>query len=155
MRLVYPEAALRETRRVLKPGGRVALAVWAALEDNPWTGGVREALDAVGAGAPVAPGQPGPFALSAPNAVEDVLDVAGFDDIEVEPLDLQFEAPSLDAWWEYVLQTSPSAGDAVAGLSPAEHYKLRDAVDAGYARYVREDGSLLMPGRALVAAATA
>jgi SAM-dependent methyltransferase len=155
MLLVDPEAALRETRRVLKPGGRVALAVWAALEDNPWTGGVREALDAVGAGAPAAPGQPGPFALSAPNAVEDLLDVAGFDDIEVEPLDLQFEAPSLDAWWEYVLQTSPSAREAVAGLSPAEHYKLRDAVDAGYARYVREDGSLLMPGRALVAAATA
>jgi SAM-dependent methyltransferase len=155
MLLLDPEAALRETRRVLKPGGRVALAVWAPLENNPWTGVVRAAIEALGAGTPAAPGQPGPFALSAPGALEDLLATAGFDEIEVAPLDVQFEAPSLDAWWEYVMQTSPSAGDVVAGLSPAEHYKLRDAVDAGYAAYVRDDGSILLPGRTLVAAATA
>jgi hypothetical protein len=43
----------------------------------------------------------------------------------------------------------------VAGLAPAEHYKLRDAVDAAYAPYVREDGSVEIPARALVAAAGA
>jgi hypothetical protein len=43
----------------------------------------------------------------------------------------------------------------VGALSPAEHYKLRDLVDAGYAPYVRDDGSLHAPARALVAAATA
>jgi ubiquinone/menaquinone biosynthesis C-methylase UbiE len=155
MLLVDPEAALRETRRVLKPGGRVALAVWGPQEDNPWTGVVREAIDALGAGPPVDPQRPGPFSLSAPGAVQEVLETAGFDEVEVEALDVRFEAPSREAWWDYIVQTSPTVGDVVGALAPAEHYRLRDAVDAGYAAYVRDDGSLLMPGRALVAAATA
>jgi len=75
--------------------------------------------------------------------------------VEVEGLDLTFEAESVDAWWDVVLQTSVSMAEAVRGLPPADHYKLRDAVDAGYAGFVRDDGSLLLPARALVAAATA
>ena len=36
MLMADPAAALAETRRVLRPGGRLALAVWDALERNPW-----------------------------------------------------------------------------------------------------------------------
>ena len=43
----------------------------------------------------------------------------------------------------------------VAGLSPAEHYELRDAVDAAYAEFVTADASVAIPGRTLVAAASA
>jgi SAM-dependent methyltransferase len=153
MLLVDPEAALRETRRVLKSGGRVALAVWDELERNPWMGVVREALESSGV-AP-APAGPGPFALGAPGAVQELLETTGFDDIEVEPMDLTVDFPSVDAWWDYVMLTSVTTAEAVRGLPPAEHYKLRDRVDAGYAPYVRDDGSLQVPARALVAAATA
>jgi SAM-dependent methyltransferase len=36
MLMADPLAALVETRRVLRPGGRLALAVWDALAANPW-----------------------------------------------------------------------------------------------------------------------
>jgi hypothetical protein len=51
--------------------------------------------------------------------------------------------------------TSGSTVEVVRTLSPADHYRLRERVDAGYAPYVRDDGSLQVPARALVAAATA
>jgi hypothetical protein len=54
-----------------------------------------------------------------------------------------------------VLQTSVTTAELVRGLAPAEHYQLRDLVDAGYAPYVRDDGSVQLPARALVAAAAA
>jgi SAM-dependent methyltransferase len=155
MLLVDPEAAARETRRVLKPGGRLACAVWDALEHNPWMGVIRQALVDSGVAPAAVPEGPGPFSLGSPDAVRELLDATGFDDVEVQPLDLDVDFPSVDAWWDHVMQTSMSTAQIVRGLAPADVYKLRDLVDAGYAPYVRDDGSLHVPARALVAAATA
>ncbi len=35
---VHPATACHEIQRVLRPGGRLAAAVWGAREDNPWLG---------------------------------------------------------------------------------------------------------------------
>jgi hypothetical protein len=125
------------------------------MDRNPWFGVLRGALNEREVLPPPPPDAPGPMALSTPGAVEEVLETAGFDDVEVEQLELSFDPASLDEWWEYATTTSPTVGDAIQTLSPADHYKLRDLVDAGYAPYVQDDGSLKLPGLALVAAATA
>ena len=58
-----PARAAREIARVLRPGGRVALAVWGPREQNPWLGVVFDAVSAQ-LGTPMPPpGIPGPFSL--------------------------------------------------------------------------------------------
>jgi SAM-dependent methyltransferase len=156
MLLADPEAALRETRRVLRPGGRVALAAWAGPEDNPWLARLGHVLVEHGVMEPEPPDRPGPLAFARrPGQIEELLDAAGFDDIETDTVDFAFRAASLDDWWEQSMRRSGRFLRAVTALDPAEHYRLRDAVDAAYAPYVRDDGSVEIPARALVAAASA
>jgi SAM-dependent methyltransferase len=155
MLLADPEAALRETRRVLRPGGRLALAAWDTAAHNPWLARVGEVMVQRGLVEPPDPAEPGPLAFGVPGRIEELLDATGFDDVEVQAIDFAFHEPSLDAWWEHLVETSGRTARVVAGLSPAEHYGLRDAVDAAYAPYVAADGSLAIPARALVAAAGA
>jgi SAM-dependent methyltransferase len=154
MLLADPETALRETRRVLRPGGRVALAAWAGPKENPWIARFRQVGEELGLAEPVPPGTPGPMAFARPGLIEELVDAAGFDDIETDAVDLSFRAPSLDAWWEHTLRTSGWAQQLVAELSPADHYRLRDAFDAAYAEFATDDG-LVLPARTLVAAASA
>jgi len=156
MLVADPATALGETRRVLAPGGRLALAAWADPQDNPWISVARQQISEISAPETAAdPDEPNMFAFREPARIEQLLGDAGFTEIQIEQVDIVFEYKDLDDWWDTQLDFSATLRDAVGALTPAQRDEARDAIDARLARYVADEGSVGLPGRTHVAAATA
>jgi hypothetical protein len=74
---------------------------------------------------------------------------------EIDQIDFTFRFPDLDEWWDAQLELSPGLREGVASLTPAQRDDLRDAIDARLAPYVADDGTVALPARTHVAAASA
>jgi SAM-dependent methyltransferase len=150
-----PEAALRETRRVLRPGGRLALAAWAGPEDNQWSALPVRLLIERGLVEPPQPGRPGQFAWAREGIIAEHLEAAGFVEHEVRTVDFRQRFASVPAWWEAQKQLSMVTADADRALDAAGRDELLAALARAAEPYVQPDGSLLVPARTWVAAAVA
>ncbi|HUJ35361.1 MAG TPA: methyltransferase domain-containing protein [Solirubrobacteraceae bacterium] len=152
---VDPEAALRESRRVLRPGGRIALAVWDEAPANPWATITTRALVELGHTAEPDPDAPGMFALGAPGRLQTVLENAGFVEVFIDAVEPPRAFESVD---EYIAETddlSNMFGEALDPLSDEQRAAVLARVAELAQPYVGADGVLRLPARSLVAAAEA
>jgi SAM-dependent methyltransferase len=67
--------------RATRPGGRLAMLVWRGIEENEWLREIFGAIDRVLPMPPAPADAPGPFALSNPGRVRDLLAGAGWADV--------------------------------------------------------------------------
>ena len=82
-----PVAAYTNIGGGLRPNGTIALLAWRTLPENEWLMSLRSAL-AVGRELPMPPPDaPTPFALADPERVRSILGSAGFDGVELKPID--------------------------------------------------------------------
>jgi SAM-dependent methyltransferase len=133
-----PRAAFRNLRAAARPGGRLSLVCWQELARNPWAARPLEAvmrlLPASAMPDMLREGRPGPFFLSDPARVREILEAAGWQNVSLEPLEMPLHlggAATLDEVVDYSLQIGPAAraiADAPEALKPALASALREAL---------------------------
>jgi SAM-dependent methyltransferase len=152
---VDPEAALREWRRVLRPGGRVALAAWDEPPFNDWATIPTRAMVELGHMAPPDPDAPGMFILSAPGRLQELLESAGFVDAVVDSVPTPRAFDSLEQYVAETREISSFFGAAFDPLAASQREEVVRKVAELAQPYTSPDGSVRFTGRSLVAAADA
>ncbi|MGH2750469.1 MAG: class I SAM-dependent methyltransferase [Actinomycetota bacterium] len=153
MLMADPAAALAQTRRVLRPGGRLTLAVWGAPERNPFF--MIIALSLVQRGhlpPPEPPPAPGLFAMASAARTTALLEGAGFGEVHTEEVAVRFALPDVDEYLSVVAASGP-LGLALQGLSDAERAEVKAEVEDSFPRFAAEHGYEI-PGVALCAVAS-
>jgi enediyne biosynthesis protein CalE5 len=147
-----PVRALPEMRRVLRPGGRVALAVWDVPTKNPFFTLMGAVVSQFVPMPPPDPMAPGLFRLAPPGALETVLRAAGFSSIFVESraMTLAYESP--EAYWQVQADLAAPLKAALATLGPAEVERLKSALFEALGPFIEGD-AVRMGAAALCASA--
>jgi SAM-dependent methyltransferase len=142
--------ALREMRRVLKPGGRLALSVWSRIEDNPCMAALVAALHRH-AGEEAANNRRAPCALGDAAEAERLVSDAGFTGVRLQTLTETERFPSPEALVAAQLGATPFS--TRGALSEETVHAINQDVRAALASYLRDTGELAAPMRAHVVVA--
>jgi SAM-dependent methyltransferase len=120
-----PVAAIREMLRVLKPGRKLALAVWHLAEANPFFYTLSRALERYVDSPPLAPDAADAFRFANSGRLREVLDEAGAIASSERLLRFTIEAPvSVEDFWALRIEMSEKLREKIAMLSG---HQLREA----------------------------
>ena len=142
-------AALSEMWRVLRPGGRLAVAVWDALDRNPGYAAMAALLQRL-FGDRVADALRAPFVLGDPEALHCLFTEAGFHKIEIHTSDGTARFPSIESW----VHTDVKGWTLADLIDDAQYEEFRRAAETELASHVQRDGTVAFRSPAHMVRAT-
>jgi SAM-dependent methyltransferase len=140
MLMIDPAKACVETRRVLRPGGRLALSVWAARELNPAIFLAGRVLVELGHYPPPDPEEPGAFVMADPERVRQLVVGAGFAEPEIEEVPFRWRFANQDAYWRFLAEAAGSFSPVLQALSPEAQDKVWERVHEGARPFYSGEG---------------
>ena len=148
--MLMPDAqeALRETYRVLVPGGRVAVAVWSAQSKVNTLGIVRRALERYDAFDPPL-GAPDFFRFGKAGAIERALRAGGFRQVRSERLTVEWVFKGPVEFWDSMKQ-GPSLRRVLSRVPPSVRTAVKEDVFRALEKFQRR-GKLRIPNEAVLA----
>jgi SAM-dependent methyltransferase len=140
LHLARPDKAIAEARRVLRPGGRYAFAVWAPPERAVGFGIALRAIEQLGNPNVPLPEGPPFFRFSHPAETTRSLQFVGFVCPEVRELPLTWRLTSADAVFEALSRGGVRTAAVLRAQTPEALAAIRDAVRRGVEAFARGDG---------------
>jgi ubiquinone/menaquinone biosynthesis C-methylase UbiE len=153
MLMADPAAALSETRRVLRPGRRLALAVWGAPDCNPWITILARILVERGHIPPPRLGDPDPFCMASEERTRAMLEAAGFATVRTEEVSVRFTYSDVDDFVNVATDTAGPMAMVLRGLSEGERHTIKRQLREAFAAFI-VDGGCRIPGVSLNAVAS-
>jgi ubiquinone/menaquinone biosynthesis C-methylase UbiE len=127
-----PVKGIQETLRVLKPGRKLAFAVWSAADKNPFHYELARVMERFVDTPPPELDAPDAFRFAAPGKLRDVFTEAGAADPFERVLQFEIQAPiSVEAFWHLRTEMSEKLRDKLATLSAEKLAEVkRQALEA-------------------------
>lgn len=147
-----PAAALAETRRVLRSGGRLVFSVWGLPEHNPWDAIAADILVEQGHLPSPDPDAPGGFRLASERVIASLLDGAGFTSRRTARVPVRFTFRDLAEWHRWANDVD-SIGAVLGRLSEREHAAFASRLADAFAPF-RTVAGYQLPGLALCTVAS-
>lgn len=151
MFLREPAEALRRFRAFLSPGGRIAAACWGRPDRVPFLSLAFAPVAAALELGPPPPGEPGPMALGAPGALENVFIDGGLAEVEAGTTSSRFEFEGAERFVELMQDCAPQIGQLIAGLPAEAQAKVWRAIGEGV-RDLAGDGPIVLDNEVVWAA---
>jgi uncharacterized protein (TIGR02300 family) len=151
MLLGDPARALQETRRVLRPDGRLAFSTWGPPERNAWMTVPAGVILERGLMEPFSSEGPGVFALSSRERLARLLAGAGFGEVAIEEMEVRWRFDP-DELWTVASELMGPVALAIGTLRSEERREVRAAIEERAADFL-SDGAYELPGLSLNVAA--
>jgi SAM-dependent methyltransferase len=130
MLMAEPAKALAETRRILRDDGRLVFAVWATPDKNMWAAIPGMAMVERGLLPAPEPGAPGIFAMGEPDRIRELVTGAGFDEPEIEQVEVKWPYVEPDEHWQMTMKLAGPLADAIGQLEEEDREAVRQDVRA-------------------------
>jgi enediyne biosynthesis protein CalE5 len=147
------DGLLQRLHRALKPGGRIATAVWSSADKVPICSLARDAIRQI-TGVVPPPNAPDPLKLADTSILERALSGAGFRDVSIERMTVTFEFASAEQFADFRSAIGGTRA-TLAARTPETRAQLREAIVNSAHAYAGADGVVRLSNETICFAARA